>query len=86
MKHLEQLIPGEDPFVTGERVSYMTYEAIAKFMEGFDTGSSDQAKKDEEKNYVKLSKDGKEMADRSNEVAEIATRMWKYSEPRTNKE
>jgi len=35
MQHLERIVENETPFETGERASYMTYEAIAKFMEGY---------------------------------------------------
>lgn len=86
MKHPEQLIPGEDPFVTGERSSYMTYGAIEKMFRGQVNGLLDQSIKDEEKGLKTLARDGKMLAQKINEAAEIAAKMWEYSEPRTNKE
>lgn len=86
MKHPERLIPEEDPFVTGEKSSYMTYEAIEKMTRGLAKGLEDQAIKDEEKGFVMLTKDGRNLAQRLEEAAEIAAKMWRYSKPRMNEE
>lgn len=85
MKHPERLIPGEDPFVTGEKSSYMTYEAIEKMTRGLAKGLEDQAIKDEEKGLIILTRDGRNLAQKLEEAADVAAKMWSYSKSHMNK-
>lgn len=86
MKHPEQLIPGEEAFKSGEKASYMTYEAFEKMLRGANKGFIDQSIGDEEKGLKMLTKDGRILAQKLDEAADVAAKMWKYSKAHTNKE
>lgn len=84
MNHTERLIPGENPYETGERSSYMTYGAIEELLRGQAKGFTDQSIKDEEKKLKDLTTDGRNLAKKLSEAADIAAKMWRYSKSRTN--
>lgn len=86
MKHSEKITENETLFETGERLSYMRYDSIAEMSRGQAKGFKDQAEKDNEKGYKKLTKDGRRIVELLEEVANVADGMWKYSEPRMSEE
>ena len=54
MKPPERIIEEETPFETGERSTYLRYDAVEEMLRGQVKGFNDQAIKDGEKNRKKL--------------------------------
>lgn len=86
MKHPERIIEEETPFETGERSTYLRYDAVEEMLRGQVKGFNDQAIKDGEKNRQKLEELGFEVSEKLNEVADLVARMWKISEPHMKSE
>ncbi|MDD4938080.1 MAG: hypothetical protein PHX34_03655 [Candidatus Shapirobacteria bacterium] len=81
MKHLKELVSGETPFETGERSTYMRYDAVEEMYKGQVKGFNDQAIKDGERNRQQLEELGKEAVRKLEELVDITAKMWRISEP-----
>ncbi len=81
MKHPERIIENETPFETGERSTYLRYDAYEQSLRGQVKGLSDQVVKDGGINHKKLEILGNEAVTKLEEAAEIIAKMWRISEP-----
>ena len=81
MKHPERIVENETAFETGKRSSYMRYDAVEEMLRGQAEGFDNQADVDEILTRKRLTADGRELVKKLEEAADIAARMWKYSEP-----
>ena len=86
MKHPEKVFDNETPFETGERLSYLRYDALENLLKGIMVGLGEQAKQDKIKNRIQLANLGEKTAIDILEVTKEVEKMWRISKPHMNKE